>query len=111
MFRRPSVFVLALTVGDYLLWNWSLNGNHDVIALVSGLTLPPLALASIWLLAVAAARLLGWITRRDAADIAPASTRRSRGYHAQPAPPNAEDQDAVVARSGSARAASRQIAA
>ena len=43
MSRRPLVFVSGLTVGDYLLWNWSLNGNHDVLALVSGLTLPPLA--------------------------------------------------------------------
>ena len=57
MSRRPSVFVLALTVGDYLLWNWSLNGNHDVLALVSGLTLPPLALVSLWVLALAAMRL------------------------------------------------------
>lgn len=56
--RRPSVFVLALTVGDYLLWNWSLNGNHDVLALASGLTLPPLALISLWVLVVAAMRLL-----------------------------------------------------
>ena len=46
MSRRTLVFVLGLTVGDYLLWSWSLNGNHDVIALASGLTLPPLALAS-----------------------------------------------------------------
>ena len=45
MSHRPLVFVSGLTVGDYLLWNWSLNSNHDVIALVSGLTLPPLALA------------------------------------------------------------------
>lgn len=58
MSRRPLVFVLGLTVGDYLLWNWSLNGSHDAIALVSGLTLPPLALASLWILAIGAARLL-----------------------------------------------------
>ena len=50
MARRPLVFVLVLTVGDYLVWNWSLNGNHDVLALASGLTLPPLALASLWML-------------------------------------------------------------
>jgi len=31
---RPLVFVSGLTVGDYLLWNWSLSGNHDVLALV-----------------------------------------------------------------------------
>jgi hypothetical protein len=61
--RRPLVFVLGLTVGDYLVWNWSLNGNHDVLALASGLTLPPLALASLWLLAIAGARLLSALAR------------------------------------------------
>ena len=70
MSRRPSVFVLALTVGDYLLWNWSLSANHDAIALISGLTLPPLALVSLWILAVGAMRLLAalaggrWAARR-----------------------------------------------
>jgi hypothetical protein len=62
--RRPSVFVLALTVGDYLLWNWSLNANHDVIALIAGLTLPPLALISFWVLALGAMRVLATIVRR-----------------------------------------------
>ena len=38
MSHRPLVFLSGLTVGDYLLWNWSLNGNHDVLALISGLT-------------------------------------------------------------------------
>ncbi len=66
--------MLALTVGDYLVWNWSLNGNHDVIALVSGLTLPPLALLSLWVLALAAMKLLA----------AGAGLRRSR--RAQPVP-------------------------
>jgi hypothetical protein len=61
MSHRPPVFVIGLTVGDYLLWNWSLNGNHDVLALVSGLTLPPLAVACLWLLAMSVARLLARI--------------------------------------------------
>jgi hypothetical protein len=56
--HRPLVFVSGLTVGDYVLWNWSLNGNHDVLALVAGLTLPPLAVACVWLLALSGARLL-----------------------------------------------------
>jgi hypothetical protein len=56
--HRPLVLFSGLAVGDYLLWNWSLNANHEVIALVSGLTLPPLALAAVWLLALAVARLL-----------------------------------------------------
>jgi hypothetical protein len=55
---RPLVFVSGLTVGDYLLWNWSLGGNHGVLALVSGLTLPPLAVACVWLLVLNLARLL-----------------------------------------------------
>ena len=58
MSSRPLAFVSALTFGDYLLWSWSLNHNHDVIALVSGLTLPPLAVAWVWLLVLSLARLL-----------------------------------------------------
>jgi hypothetical protein len=61
---RPLAFVSGLTLGDYLLWNWSLNANHDVLALVSGLTLPPLLLACAWLLAVSLIRLVGGSSRR-----------------------------------------------
>jgi hypothetical protein len=64
--HRPLVFVSGLTVGDYLLWNWSLNGGHDVVALVAGLTLPPLAVACLWLLALSLARLLARHARRPA---------------------------------------------
>jgi hypothetical protein len=56
--HRPLATVTGLTIGDYLLWNWSLNANHDVLALVSGLTLPPLTIACVWLLALTAARLI-----------------------------------------------------
>jgi len=82
--RRPLVLVLGLTVGDYLLWNWSLGGNHDVIALASGLTLPPLALASLWLLAVTVGRTLGRLTSRRSTAQA-AQRRQSRGYAEQSA--------------------------
>ena len=47
-----------LALGDYALWNWSLSANHDVIALVSGMTLIPLLIASVWLLALTGAHLL-----------------------------------------------------
>jgi hypothetical protein len=53
----------VLAGGDYLLWNWSLQGSHDLLALVAGLTLPPLAIALIWLLALNAARLLARVAR------------------------------------------------
>lgn len=56
--RRLLACVLLLTLGDYLLWNWSLGGNHDVLGLVSGLALPPLLIAVVWLLARGALRVL-----------------------------------------------------
>jgi hypothetical protein len=64
--RRPLVFVFGLTFGDYLLWSWSVNGNHDVLSLVSGLTLPPLAVVCAWLLTLSVARLLGHVASRPA---------------------------------------------
>ena len=85
MSQRPLVLVSALTVGDYLLWNWSLNANHTAIALVSGLTLPPLALASLWLAALGVARLLAHTAARRTARgeragrSRPSITRRSAG--------------------------------
>ena len=74
MSLRPLVFVCALTGGDYLLWNWSLSGNLDVLALVSGLTLPPLAAACLLLLALSGARAASRLTRRS---VGPALPRRS----------------------------------
>jgi hypothetical protein len=63
--HRPLVFFSGLTVADSLLWNWSLNSNHDVLALVCGLTLPPLAVASLWLLSLTVARLLTRVAGRS----------------------------------------------
>jgi hypothetical protein len=42
--------VTALTLGDYFLWNSSVDSGRDVIAIFSGLTLP--LLAAIWLFLV-----------------------------------------------------------
>lgn len=64
MSHRPLVFVFGLSVADYLLWSWSSGGNHTVLALVSGLTLPPLAAACLWLVALTAGRLLAGAARR-----------------------------------------------
>jgi hypothetical protein len=66
--RRPLPVLCGLTLGDYLLWNWSLggslSGNRDVVALASGLTLPPLAIACLWLLGLSLARLIARSARR-----------------------------------------------
>lgn len=102
---RPLVFVSGLTLGDYLLWNWSLNGNLDAVALVAGLTLPPLAVACAWLLALSVARLLAMTAKR------PAHVRRLSGRTSGRAPmPATDPQDATVA-AASTSAQSRKIAA
>ncbi len=60
---RPLAVVGVLALGDYLLWNWSLGANHDVVALVAGVTLIPLLIALAWLVVVAIARLVARAAR------------------------------------------------
>lgn len=63
---RPRLVVVALlALCDYLLWNWSLSANHDILALVSGMTLIPLLIALAWLLVLAVTRLLGQLAQRS----------------------------------------------
>jgi hypothetical protein len=100
--RRPLVLVSALTLGDYLIWNWSLNGNHDVLALVSGLTLPPLAVACLWLLALSGARALSRRGRRQSARVAAAANARRASAPAA---------DASAVASDGARRSSGKLAA
>ena len=78
MSRRPLVFVSGLTFGDYLLWSWSLNGNHEVLSLVSGLTLPPLAVVCAWLLTLSVARLIARIACRPATRLGGDRSRKER---------------------------------
>ena len=110
MSYRPLVFVFGLTLGDYLLWSWSLNGNHEVLALVSGLTLVLLALACVWMLAVSAARLLS-IGRRRVSAQRPVPKPRPARHAARP------DGNVAASTHGSAKPrrgrsrASRKIAA
>ncbi len=78
MSQRPLAIVSGLTIGDYLLWNWSLNHSYDVSALISGLTLPPLAIATAWLLVLGVARLLARTTRRSTAQPGAAGGRTPR---------------------------------
>ena len=87
---RPLALVSALMLGDYVLWNWSLGANHEVVALISGLTLPPLGLAFVWLAVLSVARLIARSAlgaragaRRDL------DTLRGAPEHARPAPARA----------------------
>jgi hypothetical protein len=83
---RPLAIVSGLTLGDYLLWDWSLKNNHDVLAVVAGLTLPPIALAWLWLLMVTLVRLTARSTRRSSQRVAGRHARSARA----PLPETAE---------------------
>jgi hypothetical protein len=61
------VIVVVLALCDYLLWNWSLSANHDILALVSGMALIPLLIALAWLLVIALARLIAHAAQRPRA--------------------------------------------
>ena len=55
---RALPLLLALTAADYVLWDWSIAKSHDIVSLVAGLTLLPLAAIAVGMLAIAGARLL-----------------------------------------------------
>jgi hypothetical protein len=67
----PLAIVVLLSLGDYLLWNWSLGANHDILALISGMTLVPLLIALVWLLVLAAAHFIARITQRPQVRVHP----------------------------------------
>jgi hypothetical protein len=52
------VSLLVLTAADYLLWDWSIAEGHDILSLVAGLSLLPLAAVSFGGLVLAGARRL-----------------------------------------------------
>ncbi len=51
--------LLVLTAADYALWDWSIAEGHDIVSLVAGLTLLPLAAVSLGGLVFTGARALG----------------------------------------------------
>jgi hypothetical protein len=107
---RPLALVSGLTVGDYFLWSWSLNGNHDVLALIAGLSLPPLIVATLWLMALSLAGLLTRIISRPAArSTGKHQRRRIRRRHPRPSPASMRDEHAATA--AQARADARKLAA
>jgi hypothetical protein len=105
---RPLALCTGLTLGDYLLWNWSLNSNHDALALVSGLSLPPLAVACVWLLALSVARLIARSTRLSSGRAA-ARAQASDGARAGSAGATAAEDAEVLA--GAKRRRSGKLAA
>lgn len=130
MSHRLPVSVAGLTAGDYLLWSWSSNGNHAVLALVSGLTLPPLAAACVWLLVLTLVRFIASGARRSLAGargglIASQRSQRARAARRTTAAPRTGAasaagvapaasvlEDALVSASGaSSEPASRTLAA
>jgi hypothetical protein len=62
---RALVFLLVLTAADYLLWNWSIASGRDIMSLVAGLTLLPLAAVSFGQLVLAGGRLLALLLGRS----------------------------------------------
>lgn len=75
---RALAVVLPVTAGDYLLWNWSVAGSHDVVALASGMTLLPLVAISLGLIGLGALRLVALMLARSrtiARAVHPASAR------------------------------------
>ena len=125
MSHRRVGLVCLITLGDYLLWNWSLNANHTVLALISGLTLPPLVLASVLLLALSLARLVsdsarsqlrinarsGDVDRRRAGPRRrPARAARAREHTRPPGTPVPEPERAPVSASSSAPVSGKRAA-
>lgn len=77
---RALVPLLVLTAVDYALWDWSIAGGHDIVSLVAGLTLLPLAAVSLGGLVLTGARLLGLLLGRSG----PRARARLRGRRAPP---------------------------
>jgi hypothetical protein len=105
--HRPLALVSVLAIGDYLLWNWSLNGNHDVLALVSGLTLPPLAIACVWLVALSAVRLVAHSAIRSRSRGQSAEVRMSQGARGGAAATDQVDDEQAPTSSADASTPSR----
>jgi hypothetical protein len=109
--HRPLALVSVLTIGDYLLWNWSLNGNHDALALVSGLTLPPLVIACVWLVALSAMRLIAHSTSRSRDRGRSAEVRMSQGARGAAAASDRLDDEQAPTSTNASTPSSGKLAA
>jgi hypothetical protein len=79
--------LLALTAGDYLLWQWSIAGSHDILSLLAGFTLVPLVAVSAWRLALAGAGALSYMLARPPVASHTAHTPHGRDATATDQPP------------------------
>jgi len=107
---RALPLLLALTAADYALWDWSIADGHDIVSLVAGLTLLPLAAATLALLAVGAARLVRLVLERSSArgrDGLPRRVRARRSSAGRPALGRARAGRAADRPAGPAQASAR----
>ncbi len=102
------VVVSLLALGAYLLWNWALSANHDVVALICGMALIPLLIALAWLLVLGAVRLLTGLARRPPA---PVAVGRARVAVADPSGAGVAAGAGGQAREGARRSQSSKLAA
>jgi hypothetical protein len=96
MRARAFSVVFVLAAADYLVWIWATSGERGVPAVVTGLALPPLAIALAWItlltILAAARRVAGELGRR-------ARTRSAaRKLSAAPVPPGSDSESAQRAR-------------
>jgi hypothetical protein len=108
---RALPLLLAMTTGDYALWDWSIADGHDVVSLVAGLTLIPLAAVSLAGLVLAGGRLVGVVFGSRAGKRArPRARTHARAGHASRATHTPEPPQGAAAASES-EASSRSLAA
>lgn len=99
MHYRLLALVTVFVAGDYLLWNWSLAGSHDTMALLSGLTLPLLMIIFLRLLIWSLAHLIASSARLSRVHIL--NRRRPQGFAQQSAETSTSPADSIPARSHS----------
>ncbi|MGH2831558.1 MAG: hypothetical protein ACRDK2_02180 [Solirubrobacteraceae bacterium] len=95
---RLLALVTVLIVGDYLLWNWSMAGSHDTVALLSGLTLPLLMIIFVRLLIWSLGHLIASSARVSRMHINQKRTPNPAGPSAQT---GISPEDSIEARSHS----------
>jgi hypothetical protein len=115
--QRPLVLVSGLTFGDFLLWHWSLNAGHDILALVSGVTLVPLLLLVVLMAAKTVMRALVIRTPRRAGAAQATERQRSEAAgrsgspHRAPAEANGDGTPARAASAAERQQNSSRLAA